>query len=108
MGKHDSQPWCASPIFASARNFAETVHFYETARAAALEPDCDDEAAFFLWSAGVDRVIGAPVASPADLAAKVRIMMAERRGGDDCLIAILGDLDRMAGGYAGGEAVTHA
>ena len=108
MGKHDPLPWSASAAYASTRTFPETVKFYDAARASALAPDCDDETSFFLWSAAVDRVIGAPVASPADLAAKVRIMMAERRGGDDCLIAILGDLDRMTGGAVGGEAVTHA
>ena len=111
--------WSTSRHFDRGQDFATAYARYLTARTVALNAPSPSVDQLDAWGAATDAVIAAPTGSAADLAAKVRLMLTEGRGGDGCLIAVLEDLDTIAGGGSArgktdeiraraGQAVGHA
>ena len=97
---HDGPSWSASQRYDRGDDFAGALARYRDARDVAIADKGHSDALLEAWGGAVDRVIATRTTTPLDLAAKVRTMLMEGRGGDACLIAILADLDGMAGGVA--------
>lgn len=89
--------WSAAQHFDRGDDFAVAMVRYRAARDAALADGGHSDALLESWGGAVDRVIATRATAPRGIAAKVRTMLMEGRGGDACLIAILSDLDGMMG-----------
>lgn len=96
---HDGPSWSASQRYDRGDDFAGALARYRDARDVAVADKGHSDALLEAWGGAVDRVIATRTTTPLDLAAKVRTMLVEGRGGDACLIAILADLDGMMGAF---------
>lgn len=95
---YPESPYSTSAQFDRPASFPIALLAWSTARDAALAAEVPADGQFDCWGAAVDRVVAARASTRDELELKIQVMIAERRGGEGCLLAILNDLSAMADG----------